>query len=50
MLQCVGHPYAVRADAQLAAVAVGKGWPQLQWEDPIGAKLNLFRLLMKGSD
>ena len=49
MLQCVGHPYAVRADPQLAAMATEKGWPQLQWEDPASPKLNLFRFLMQGS-
>lgn len=49
MLQCVGHPFAVRADEQLAALAEQRGWPILQWEDPSSTKLNLSTLLLRGT-
>jgi HAD superfamily hydrolase (TIGR01490 family) len=41
MLESVGHPHAVNPDRDLRAVATERGWPILEWRNPVSMRSRL---------
>jgi HAD superfamily hydrolase (TIGR01490 family) len=44
MLEAVGHPYAVNPDRNLKRVAIERGWPVLDFRDPVPLRSRFPRL------